>query len=309
HAHARVEPEHLVLCAGTSEAYSWLFKLLCDPGDQVLLPAPSYPLLDDLADLEDVELVRYPLRYDGAWHADPDRIERAIGPRTRAVVIVQPNNPTGSCLTHGELEALGSLCERRGLALISDEVFLDYPFASEPLPSALDAASGLRFVLGGLSKAAGLPQMKASWIAVAGPPTQRDEALLRLETIADTFLSVNTPVQVGLPALLAAGRVVRRAILDRVRTNRSTILSMRKQAAPWDCLAADGGWYAVLRVPRVHTDEDWCLSLLEQEGVHVHPGYFYDFETDGFLVVSLLPPPDQLREGMTRIARRLDTSS
>lgn len=306
-----VDPDSIVLCSGTSEAYSWLFKLLCEPGDQVLVPAPSYPLLDFLAHLEDIELVRYPLHYDGEWHVDPDEIADLCGNKSRAVVIIQPNNPTGSYFPADELARLRALLDRRGATLISDEVFRAYGFdpAAPPIPSALEGDGGLTFALGGLSKSAGLPQMKLAWIAIAGPSEQKAEAIERLEMVADTFLSVNTPVQTGLRGLLDAGATVRDSILTRVRENRSALLELQSLESSWRCLDARAGWYAILQLPRIHTDEEWCFRFLERDHVHVHPGRYYDFPDDGHVVVSLLPPESKFRDGMSRILSRVEQSS
>jgi hypothetical protein len=300
-----IDPSRIVLAASTSEAYSWLFKLLCGEGDEILIPAPGYPLFDFLAKLESVRLARYPLFYDGAWRLDIDAIARLAGPRTRAVVAVHPNNPTGSFLTHQEIDALRTLARERNLAIVSDEVFAAYSFTEEAFsPTLAGETSVLTFSLGGLSKEAGLPQMKLSWIVASGPEALRDEALERLEIIGDTFLSVGTPVQAGIEPLLRAGESVRRMILDRVRANRDALLGARRAEDAWECLHTDGGWYAVLRAPRVMSDEDWALDLLESEHVHVHPGDLFDFPTDGCLVVSLLPPADRFREGIARISAR-----
>jgi alanine-synthesizing transaminase len=326
-----IDPDRILLCASTSEAYSWLMKLLCDPGDEILIPAPGYPLFDFLAKVEEVRLERYPLEYDGRWSLEMDLLARHCGPRTRAVVVVQPNNPTGSYLSAGELTELGRFCASRGLAIISDEVFADYPFehVSESQPSALDLRSPLAFTLGGLSKAVGLPQMKLSWIVVSGgaeegpfgagsagnaSPTPRvskaassaDEALARLEVLGDTFLSVNTPIQRALPRILEIGTSVQEEILHRVRANRARLLSASRGESAWEALASEGGWYAVLRVPRLLTDEDLALVLLDRDRVFVHPGTFFDFASDGHLVVSLLPREELFREGISRIIARLD---
>ncbi len=307
----KVSPEQLVLTASTSEAYAWLFKLLCEEGDEVLIPAPGYPLFDFIARLEGVKLSRYPLVYDGGWRLDADALASAIGRRTRAVIVVQPNNPTGSFLDGGEIERLRSICATRGMAIISDEVFADYSYEEAGL-SLARAGDGepsvLTFTLGGLSKSAGLPQMKLSWIAITGPVPERDEALQRLEVIGDTFLSVATPVQAGLPRLLAAGESVRDQIRDRVRANRAWLRVAPAVGAAWSCLDADGGWYAVLRVPRVMSDEEWGMTLLEQDRVHLHPGYLFDFPGEGYLVVSLLPEPAVFRDGIRRLDARIGMS-
>jgi alanine-synthesizing transaminase len=327
-ARTRVSPERIVLCASTSEAYSWLMKLLCDPGDEILIPAPGYPLFDFLAKVEDVRLGRYALEYDGRWTVDLGSLERRCGPRTRAVVVVQPNNPTGSFLSREELADLGALCASRGLALIADEVFADYPFEGSPgsHPSVLDVKGPVTFTLGGLSKAVGLPQMKLSWIVVGGqeaPASTRatapeiarevngraagvDDALARLEVLGDTFLSVNTPIQHGLRRILEAGAVVQEEIRRRVRENRTHLISLRADTSSWECLAADGGWYAVLRAPRVMGDEELALTLLDRDRVYVHPGHFFDFATEGYLVISLLPHGVDFREGTSRLVARLD---
>lgn len=298
-----VAPERCVLTASTSEAYGWLFKLLCDPGDEILAPRPSYPLFEQLAALEGVRLRPYPLRYDGAWHIDLPAVAAAVGPRTRAILVVSPNNPTGQVLKRDELAGLSAL----GLPIIADEVFA--PYRLRTVPDAVRALDGpgLVFALGGLSKAAGLPQMKAGWIALGGPRRQVDAALQRLELIADTWLSIGAPVQHALPALLRIQQPTARAIHGRVRANLATAMQICRGSAT-TCLPADGGWYAVLRVPRIHglDDERWALTLLEEDGVYVQPGFFYDFERDGHLVVSLLTPPQTFTEGLERLTARVE---
>jgi alanine-synthesizing transaminase len=321
---APCSPDELVLSAGTSEAYGWLMKLLCERGDQILVPRPSYPLLDFLADLEEVMLVPYSLRREGRWRVDFESLAAAASPRTRAVIVVHPNNPTGSALTVAEADALADFCAERGLAIISDEVFLEYPFppaadaASVPLAKTTGLQAGanafvgslaprhgcLVFSLGGLSKSSGLPQIKVGWIRVGGPPPLAAEAMARLELIADTYLSVNTPAQWALPELLDAGREVRHAIRERTAANLQWLKSQAPGAA-WELIPPDGGWYAVLRVPRTHTEEEWCLLLAEEEGVLLHPGFFFDFESEAFLVASLLPEEATFAEGMTRVLARM----
>jgi hypothetical protein len=256
--------------------------------------------------MESVRLVRYPLFYDGAWRLDPASLERAAGPRSRAIVVVHPNNPTGSFLDRDEIDAVRQVAHRRRLAIISDEVFADYRFDDDPRPLTLAGETeALTFSLGGLSKAAGLPQMKLAWIVVSGSAELRREALARLEIIGDTFLSVGTPVQLGLEELLLAGDAVRAEIVSRIRMNRAALLAARAPGAAWECFAADGGWYSVLRVPRVRSDDEWALELLRRDRVHVHPGSLFDFGEEGHLVVSLLSAPDVFREGIFRIAGRL----
>jgi alanine-synthesizing transaminase len=262
-------PDHVVLTASTSEAYSWLFKCLCEPGDEVLVPTPSYPLLDFIARLEGVRLVRYPLLYEDRWRLDLEALARAAGRRSRAVVVIQPNNPTGSYLDSGEIEALRAVCSRHSLPVISDEVFLDYPMEEPgPAPTGLLGLDGILVTsLGGLSKSVGLPQMKLSWILVSGPDPLREELLSRLELIGDTFLSVATPVQLALARILDAGRTVRDQILGRIRTNRRTLEQLRDERAAWEPLRTSGGWFAVVRAPAVLTDEEWALRLLDQDRV------------------------------------------
>jgi hypothetical protein len=305
-----IDPDHVVLCASTSEAYAWLFKTLCEEGDEILCPAPSYPLFDFLAKAEDVRLVSYPLEYDGRWSLHIEDLAARCTPRTRGVIIVQPNNPTGSYLSPLEIGQLGSFCAGRGLPILSDEVFSDYAFENVPgaMPSALDLSGPLTFTLGGLSKAVGLPQMKLSWIVVGGPEPAREEALARLEILGDTYLSVNTPVQVGLARILEAGEAVGRQIQERVAGNRALLRLARGAAAPWDVLVADGGWYAVLSIPRVMTDDQWALTLLERDAVYVHPGHYFDFAADGYLVVSLLCDREDFIEGTRRIAERIEAA-
>ena len=298
---APAAPERVLLTASTSEAYALLFKLLCDPGDEVLVPAPSYPLLDLLADLEAVRLVRYPLRFDGAWHLDLGALAEAVGPRTRAVVVVSPSNPTGAVLAAEELAGLDALCADRGLALLGDEVFADT--ALVPAPSVLGARRCLAFHLAGLSKTCGLPQLKAGWIAAAGPDELVGPALERLEVVADAYLSVSGPAQLALPRLLAGREGFLGPLRVRLAENRAA-LAASARGAPFDALPSGGGWTAVLRTGETVDEEALCLALLD-DGVAVQPGFFYDFERRGNLVLSLLPEPAVFREGVARIARRL----
>jgi alanine-synthesizing transaminase len=289
-----VSPENILLTASTSEAYAFLFKLLADPGDEILTPRPSYPLFEFLAALESVVVRQYPLRYDGVWHIDFGELERAVSPRTRAIVVVNPNNPTGSFLKPDEFARLQSLALDRGIAVLSDEVFWDYRFA--------DASRGddraLTFTMSGLSKIAGLPQMKLGWIVVEGEGAA--EAMERLELIADTYLSVATPVQIALPDLLALSRDVREQILGRTRANLDMLRAI-SAGTPFSVLNVEGGWSAILQVPRIRTEQEWALHLLGERGVLVQPGYFFDFESEAFLVVSLLTLPAVFEEGIRRI--------
>lgn len=298
-----IAADRLILTASTSEAYAHVFKLLADPGDTVLVPRPSYPLFDFLARLESLDVRSYPLAYDGEWHVSAAAIEQAVTPRTRAVVVVDPNNPTGSYLKRDEAERLLALCDERGLAVVSDEVFADYAFGPDPRRAASFAADGpaLAFAMGGLSKSCGLPQLKLGWIAVAGPEAPRREALARLEIVADTYLSVGTPVQRAAPAILARLAELQAPIARRVAGNLGELRQRLSAGSPATLLTAEGGWYAVLRVPATLSEEERVCRLVERDGVLVHPGYFFDFETEAFLVVSLLPDPAVFSEGLDRV--------
>lgn len=290
---AGVDPEHVVLTASTSEAYGWLFKLLCNPGDRVLVPRPSYPLFEHLTRLDAVAAEPYDLEYHGRWEVDFPSVERALDERTRAILVVSPNNPTGSYLTRAEADRLLALCSARGLALIADEVFADYTLDA-PADRATDLAlqdRALAFSLGGLSKSAGLPQLKLGWIVTGGPAARRDAALGALELIADSYLSVSTPVQVAAPALLGRAHLVRGRIQARVRANLARLRAEIASHPSCELLPAEGGWYAVVRVPDLRGEEALVLDLLNRERILVHPGYFFDFPRPAFIVVSLLPEP------------------
>jgi aspartate/methionine/tyrosine aminotransferase len=296
-----VAEDQVVLTASTSEAYSILFKLLCEPaGDSVLVPVPSYPLFDHLTRLDGVECSPYALEYHGRWEVDDRSVDRAWRQGTRAVLAVSPNNPTGSAVSDAELEALGSRCAERHAALIVDEVFADYPFAGAPLTRPLPAGA-LHFRLGGLSKSAGLPQVKLGWIAVDGPDELVQASLARLELICDTYLSVSTPVQVAAPALIERGAVVREQILRRIQSNLQSLRAAIATERSIELFNADGGWTAVLRVPSKGSEEDLVIDLLEASDTLVHPGFFFDFPRETFLVLSLLPDPAVFSEGVSRI--------
>ena len=286
-------PDRVVLTASTSEAYAWLFKLLCDPGDDVLCPAPSYPLFEHLARYESVRLNPYRLAYDGAWHVDLDSLRPT--PRTRAVLVVSPNNPTGQYASEEELTHLAE----QGLPLVVDEVFAPYRLVPGEAPRGLDAP-GRVFALGGLSKQAGLPQLKAGWIAVGGDDPE--PVMERLELIADTYLSVGSPVQRALPTLLE--HRIESTIRDRVRGNLQTLRTLTA-GSPTSVLRVEGGWSAVLELPRVRSEEAWVLSFLEEDGVRVQPGWLYDFEREAYAVVSLLPPPESFTPGVSRLVARV----
>jgi aspartate/methionine/tyrosine aminotransferase len=301
-----VDAERILLTASTSEAYAYLFKLLTNPGDQVLVPRPSYPLFEYLANMESVEVGQYPLVYQGGWAIDMDGLAAAATERTRAVVLVDPNNPTGSFVKRAELEALVRFCGERGIALVSDEVFSDYAFAPDAnrAGSVAGVTGCLGFAMSGLSKIAGMPQMKLGWIVVNGPPQLRGEAIEKLEWIADTYLSVSTPVQCAAEALLAAGEQVQRQIRERCAVHLAEARAMLAGSAG-NILAVEGGWYITIQVPRMRSEEEWALGLLERDNVLVQPGYFYDFASEAYLVVSLLTAPQVFREGMERLRRHI----
>jgi alanine-synthesizing transaminase len=301
-----MDPDRILLTASTSEAYAFAFKLLCDPGDEVLVPRPSYPLFEFLAGLESVNVRPYPLRYDGTWHVDLPELRRAFTGRTRAIVVVSPNNPTGSFVKAAEANALRELAAGHGIAIVSDEVFADFPLREDPSRAVSLFADGpaLTLCLGGLSKSCGLPQLKLAWIALAGPSGAREEARARLEVVADTYLSVSTPVQHAAPAVLARAAELQAPIRDRIQGNLG-LLRGAVALTPATVLDVEGGWSAVLHVPATRSEEEWVLALLERDGVLVHPGYFFDFEKEAFLVLSLLPPPGEFAEGVARLVRRV----
>ena len=301
-----VAPEQVVLTASTSEAYSLLFKLLCDPAEQVLIPAPSYPLFDHLSSLDGVGMCRYRLEYHGRWTLDEHSLDAAWTPAVRAVLAVNPNNPTGSVLSRAEAEGLAQRCAGRGAALIIDEVFADYPLTgAAAAATTAPETPALTFRLGGLSKSAGLPQVKLGWFAVAGPDRLVSQALARLEIICDTYLSVSTPVQVAAGSLIESGVHAREAIVERVRRNHARLAVAVSTTPSIQLLHADAGWAAVLRVPATRAEEEMVMDLLVRDSVLVHPGYFFDFEHEAFLVVSLLPPTDIFDEGVGRLVNRI----
>jgi aspartate/methionine/tyrosine aminotransferase len=297
-----VPPDRIVLTASTSEAYGFLFKLLCNPADEVLVPQPSYPLFDLLTQLEGVAARPYRLDDDGAWWVDRDSVLAALSSRTRAILVVSPNNPTGSLLRADDRRWLEEMCETRGVSLIGDEVFADYRLSPRPdgCPVIGDSPA-LTFSLGGLSKSAGLPQVKLGWIAVDGPAPAVADALQRLELIADTYLSVSTPVQLAAPRLIELGASVRAAIMDRLRGNLEQLRARLPARSAVSLLEPEGGWSAVLRVPAVLSEEALVLRLLADARVLVHPGYFFDFPSEAFLVVSLLPEPSAFSNAIDRL--------
>jgi alanine-synthesizing transaminase len=307
----QISADQVFLTTSTSEAYSYLFRLHCDPGAEILTAQPSYPLFEFLADLDDVRLVAYPLFYDHGWHLDIAALTARITSRTRAIVVVRPNNPTGHFTSAAERKSLERICKEHGFALIVDEVFLDYAIDSADAresPHASFSSGGhpvLTYVLSGLSKVAGLPQMKAAWIAAFGPQPLLEAATARLEVISDTFLSMNAPVQHAMPYLLANRSGVQQQIRRRVSENLAVLDRQLADAPAVSRLRVEGGWYAVLRVPALMSGDALAIRLMEQERVLVHPGYFYGFEGDGWVVLSLLPPLAEFAEGMTRLLRSI----
>lgn len=300
-----VRPDRVALTASTSEAYALLFKLFCNPGDRVLIPHPSYPLFDHLTRLEAVEAVPYALEHHGRWRVDLSSVERAATGRARAVLVVSPNNPTGSYLHRDDLAALVEICRRRNLVLIGDEVFFDYRLRAVPeAVSVLDQGEVVTCALGGLSKSCGLPQVKLAWIAWRGPAAALDEAVAAYEIIADSYLSVSTPVQVAAPALLARGGVIRDQLQARLTRN---LRALGEACSRWPAatlLDVDGGWSAVIRVPAVRPEEDLVVTLAAEDGVLVHPGFFFDFPREAFLVVSLIVEPGAFDQGVEGVLAR-----
>jgi alanine-synthesizing transaminase len=303
----QVLPDNLILTTSTSEAYSFLFRLLCDPGDTVLVPAPSYPLFDFLADLQDVKLEPYELVYDHGWqidfHSAQAAIERAssTASRCRAVLAVHPNNPTGSFVKPREAEELNRICAANDMAIVADEVFLDYSLAKDQPLTFSSNSTVLTFTLSGLSKISGLPQMKIAWIAANGPQPLLSDAMCRLEVIADTYLSMNVPVQWAVPVMLEERHDIQRQLQQRIIANLALLDSELASQELCRRLEVEGGWYAVLRVPVVGSDEDLAIALLRETGVLVQPGHFYDFASDGHLVISLITPGDEFAEGIRRL--------
>lgn len=299
--------DDLILTTSTSEAYSFLFRLLCDPGDAVLVPTPSYPLFDFLADIQDVKLFPYELVYDHDWLIDLPSVQLALGraqlsgARCRAVLVVHPNNPTGSYVKPHETEELNRICSANSLAIIADEVFLDYALCPQTPFTFAANESALTFTLSGLSKIAGLPQMKIAWMAASGPRLLKQDALARLEVIADTYLSMNAPIQLAVREMLEERSTLQPQLLERVRVNLAELDRQLSKQKLCHRLEVEGGWYAILRVPARGSDEELAIALLEQTNVLVQPGHFYDFAADGHLVVSLIAPAAEFAEGMKRL--------
>jgi alanine-synthesizing transaminase len=303
----RLSPDQIFLTTSTSEAYSFVFRLLANPGDRILAPQPSYPLFDFLGGLNDVRILPYPLVYDDGWQVDLHALASRAEPRCPAVLVVHPNNPTGSYVRKPELAQLVEICCRSQAGLIADEVFADYALTADPrrVVSHAQASDALTFTLSGLSKIVALPQMKLAWIVVNGPPDLRRDAQARLEVIADTYLSVSAPVALATPRWLALRHEIQAQILERLRTNLHKLDALLARGLPVSRLKVEGGWYAILRVPSTRSDEDWAVELLTQESVLVHPGHFYDFPSEGFLVLSLLPQPEIFEDALRRIISRI----
>ena len=306
HPGVEPDPDSLILTTSTSEAYSYIFRLLCNPGDEVLIAKPSYPLFEFLADLQDVKLVPYTLLYDHGWQIDFPSLRAAIASRTRAIVLVHPNNPTGSYIGDIEREGLNELCRERNLSLIVDEVFLDYPHDGQIRRTFTTNQEVLTFTLSGLSKILALPQMKAAWTVVSGPEESKRAALERLEVIADTFLSMSAPVQLALPTLLEFRRKIQPPLMERVLLNLRELDTQLMAQKSCQRLHIEGGWYAVLRIPAIQSDEETAIEILRRQSVLVHPGHFFDFPRDGFLILSLITPPEQFKEGISRVLALLN---
>jgi len=305
-----LDPAQVFLTTSTSEAYSYIFRLLADPGDAILVPRPSYPLFDFLAGLNDLELIPYPLSYHDGWRIDLNAVASRLSSaskKLRTILVVHPNNPTGSYVSREDLQVLLKYCREHELALVADEVFSDYAFAEDAswVTSHAGISNALTFTLSGLSKISALPQMKLAWVIVNGPPDLLREAEARLEVVADTYLSVSAPLAHALPTLLETRRSLQPQILERVRSNLSWLDEELTPQCPVDRLRAEGGWYAILRVPSTRADEDWAIELLSRDAVFVHPGHFYDFPSEGHLVISLLPPSEVFQEGIRRLLTRI----
>jgi aspartate/methionine/tyrosine aminotransferase len=298
---ARVDPERILLSSGTSEAYSHIFRLLCEAGDEILVPAPSYPLFEFLADLADIRLVPYPLLYDHGWQIDFASLRAALTPRSRAVLVVHPNNPTGSFVKPREAAELAKICAAREMAIVADEVFLDYASSATTAHTFALSDAALTFTLSGLSKISLLPQMKLAWTVVSGPDALVQSAIDRLEIIADTYLSPSTPVQLALPKFLSLRHALQAQLQQRISANLSVLDSLLRESKSLARLDREGGWYAILRVPVTATDDDLSVALLERCSVLVHPGHFFNFEREGFLVLSLITPKQEFQDALRRL--------
>lgn len=298
---ASLHPDQVVLTTSTSEAYSFAFRLLCDPGDEVLIPTPSYPLFEFLAEIQDVKLIPYELVYDHGWQIDFHSLKRGLTPHSRAIILVNPNNPTGSYTKAAEREELNRLCREHEMALIADEVFFDFNLSAQSFESFTTNNAALTFTMSGLSKIAALPQMKVAWIATTGPRELAHSALDRLEVIADTYLSMNAPIQHAIPALLAGRTTFQQKLVVRLHSNLAELDRQLARQELCSRLDVEGGWYATLRVPVTRTDEELAIELLQQRDVLVHPGHFFDFPADGYVILSLMTPESMFSEGVRRV--------
>jgi len=299
-----LSPSDIILTASTSEAYSFLMRLLVNPGEKILVPKPSYPLFQFLLEINDVHFDYYPLLYDGQkWRLDTLTLERLVDQKTKAIIVVNPNNPTGSYISRAELDFLNGLCRKHQVSIISDEVFFEYPLTPSDAVSCAGNQAALTFVLGGLSKTLGFPQMKCAWILASGPQLVLQESLSRLEIIADTYLSVNTPVQNALSTWLDHAPGLQGQIIARVKENYQWLSS--HLSGHTQLLSLQGGWYATLRIPAVKSEEEWVLEFIREDHVSVYPGYFFDFDREAYIVLSLLPPAPIFQEAAGRIMQRL----
>lgn len=302
-----LDPDQIFLTASTSEAYSFIFRLVANPGDSILTPQPSYPLFEFLCGLNDVEAQPYPLIYDDGWQVDLEALAARGASSARALLVVHPNNPTGSYVKRCELSVMMERCKREPAAIIADEVFADYAFGADPERVVTHAqnSEALTFTLSGLSKIAALPQMKLGWIVVTGPRELCREAQARLEVIADTYLSLSAPVALAAPSWLRHRQGIQAQILARVQANLRKLDELLAPGVPVSRLKVEGGWYAILKVPSTRTDDQWAVDLLTRDGVSVHPGHFYDFPAEGHLVLSLLPACDRFEDALSRIVSRI----
>ncbi|HEY8715020.1 MAG TPA: pyridoxal phosphate-dependent aminotransferase [Candidatus Acidoferrum sp.] len=296
-----VSIDDIFLTTSTSEAYSFLLRLLCNPGDEVLIPQPGYPLLNFLADLQDVKLVHYPLLYDHGWQIDFHALQQALTSRTRAIIVVNPNNPTGHFCKPSEIAEMSEICRKRDISILADEVFLDFALDNDKPQSFAANERALTFTISGLSKISGLPQMKVAWFVAGGPEHLKKSATARLEMIADTFLSMNAPVQLAIDTLLDQRHSFHEQCLQRVRKNLAQLDEQLSRQKLCSRLQIEGGWYATLQIPRTISEDDLAFDLLQANGAYVHPGHFYDFPADGYLVVSLITPEAEFAAGLAAV--------
>ena len=304
-----IDPESIILTTSTSEGYSYVLRLLCNGEDEILVPKPSYPLFEFLADLQDVKLVSYPLLYDHGWQIDFASLRTALTPRSRAVLVVHPNNPTGSFVKPREAAELGELCAAREMAIVADEVFLDYVAGAQPACTFARSVTALTFTLSGLSKISLLPQMKLAWTVISGPQAMVQNAVDRLEIIADTYLSPSAPVQLALPKFLSIRQEMQAQLQRRISANLSALDAMLRDSKSLERLDREGGWYAILRVPVTATDDDLTIALLERNSVLVHPGHFFNFPREGFLVLSLITAECEFQDGVVRLLKFFNGNS